>query len=57
LTNSGSLVELREITTPSFRAYGVLHHPPEAFDGVEMVTTMGRQAMQAKLSVVEVFSS
>jgi hypothetical protein len=51
---TGSLVELREIRKTSSRADGVLHHPPEAFDGVEVVTTMGRQEMQAKLSAVVV---
>src|ERR671923_2439872 len=31
---------------------GVLHHPPEAFDGIEVVATMGGQKMEAKFAVV-----
>src|SRR5207248_785071 len=46
---TGSLVELREITKTAACADGVLHHAPEAFDGVDVMTTMGRQAMKAKL--------
>ena len=38
---AGTLVERREIAPTSSRANGVLHHPPEAFDGIEMVATMG----------------
>jgi hypothetical protein len=41
-----------QIGNTSSGADGVLHHPPEAFDGVEMVTTMGGEAMEAKRSVV-----
>ena len=51
---TGALVELREITKTSTRADGVLHHAPEAFNGVEVMPTMGRQAMEAKLAVVVV---
>ena len=36
-----ALVELMEIGKTSSGANGVLHHPPEAFDGVEVVPTMG----------------
>jgi hypothetical protein len=39
---AGALVERSEITKTASRSNGVLHHPPEAFDGIEMVTTMGR---------------
>ena len=37
--------------TPS-GADGVLHHPPKAFNRVEMVSTMGWQEMEAKRAVV-----
>src|SRR5215510_6941081 len=37
--------------TPS-GADGVLHHPPEAFNGVEVVPTMGGQKMEPHLVVV-----
>jgi hypothetical protein len=32
----------------------VLHHPPEPFDGIEMMAAMSRQEMAAKLSMVVV---
>jgi len=35
-------VELLEVAKTPSGADGVRHHPPEAFDGVEVVTTMGR---------------
>ena len=38
----GALVELQQIGQTASGADGVLHHPPEAFDGVEVVPTMGR---------------
>ena len=38
---AGTLVERREIAPTSSRANGVLHHPPEAFNRVEVVPTMG----------------
>ena len=37
-----SMVELLEIGKTPSGSDDVLHHPPEAFDGVEVVTTMGR---------------
>src|SRR6267378_7654139 len=37
--------------TPS-GADGVLHHPPKAFNRVEVVPTMGWEEMEAKLVVV-----
>src|SRR2546422_1264024 len=46
---AGALVELREIAKTASGADGVLHHPPEAFDGIEVVATMGREKMEAKL--------
>ena len=35
-------VELLEVAKAASCANRVLHHPPEAFDGIEMVATMGR---------------
>jgi hypothetical protein len=46
---AGALVELRQIAKTASGADGVLHHPPEAFDGIEVVATMGGQKMEAKL--------
>ena len=46
---AGALVELRKITKTASGADGVLHHPPEAFDGIEVVATMGGQKMEAQL--------
>ena len=46
---AGALVELRKIAKTASGADGVLHHPPEAFDGMEVVPTMGGQKMEAKL--------
>ncbi len=37
-----ALVELMQIGKTPSRSNAVLHHAPEAFDGVEVVTTMGR---------------
>src|SRR5215475_11552329 len=51
---AGALVELRQIGKASSSADGVLHHPPEAVDGIEMVATMGRQDMEAKLILIVV---
>jgi len=36
------LIELMQITQTPSRANGVFHRPPEAFDGVEMMPTVGR---------------
>jgi hypothetical protein len=36
-----TLIELMQITQIPSRANGVFHRPPEAFDGVEMVPTVG----------------
>jgi hypothetical protein len=38
----GALVELQQIGKTASGADGVLHDAPEAFDGVEVVPTMGR---------------
>ena len=50
-----ALVELRQIGKTPSRSNAVLPHAPEAFDGVEVVPTMGREAMEAQraLRVVE----
>ena len=37
-----ALVELMQIGKAPSGTNPVLHHPPEAFDGVEVVPTMGR---------------
>jgi len=47
--SAGARVELLESTTPSPGADGVLHHPPEAFEGVEVRSAVGRQALHATL--------
>jgi hypothetical protein len=51
---AGTLGERRAIAQPSSRANGVLQHPPEAFDRVEMVATMCRQAVETTCAVVVV---
>ena len=40
---SRALVELMQIGKTPSGADPVLHHPPEPFDGIEMVATMSRQ--------------
>src|SRR4029453_16368962 len=49
---AGTLVERREIAQTSSGANGVLPHPPEAFNRVEVVPAMGWEEMEAKLVVV-----
>ena len=49
-----ALVELMQIGKIPSCSNAVLHHPPEAFDGVEVVTTMGRQEMEAQLALIVV---
>jgi hypothetical protein len=39
---SRALVELMQIKKTPSGADHVLHHPPEAFDGIEVMATMGR---------------
>jgi hypothetical protein len=46
-----AVVELMQIGKTPSGADGVLHHPPEAFNGIQMVTTVGREQMQPKLFV------
>jgi hypothetical protein len=38
---AGALVELMQIRQTASSADGVLHHPPEPFNGIEAVPTMG----------------
>ena len=47
---AGALIERREITQTSSRSNGVLHYPPEAFDGIDMVPTMYRNETWRKRS-------
>lgn len=49
-----ALVKLMQIGKTPSGADPVLHHPPEPFDGIEMVAAMSWQEMQPKLSMVVV---
>ena len=51
-----SLVELMQVRKTSSGTDGVLHHPPEAFDGVEVMSAVGGQEMEAQLAVVVIES-
>ena len=44
-----ALVELMQIGKTPSGANPILHHAPEAFDGIEVVSAMSRQEMQPKL--------
>ena len=46
-----SVVELMQIGKTPSGADPVLHHTPEAFNGIQVVTTVGREQMQPKLFV------
>ena len=46
-----ALVELVQIGKAPSGANPVLHHPPEAFNGIQVVTTVGWKQMQPKLFV------
>jgi hypothetical protein len=46
-----ALIELMQIGKTPSGADPVLHHPPEAFNRIAMVSTMRRQEMQPKLLV------
>src|SRR5262245_1457823 len=48
------VVELLQIGKTPSRSNAVLHHAPEAFDGVEVVPTMGGEEMEAQLALVVV---
>ena len=39
---AGALVELSQIANPASCTNRVFHRPPDAFDGIEVVTTVGR---------------
>src|SRR5215831_7145867 len=49
---SRAVVELMQIRKTPSGPDGVLHHAPEAFDRIEMVPTMGREEVEAKVPVV-----
>src|SRR4029453_13703057 len=49
---AGAPVELMQIRQTASSADGVLHHPPEPFNGIRVGPTMGREKMEAKLVVV-----
>jgi hypothetical protein len=51
-----ALVELMQIGKTPSGSDRILHHPPEAFNGVEVMATMGWEEMEAKLIVVVVES-
>ena len=46
-----ALIKLMQIGKTPAGTDPVLHHPPEAFNGIEVVTTVGREQMQPKLFV------
>ena len=46
---SRALIELMQIEKTPAGPDPVLHHPPKAFNGIEVVTTMGWEQMQPKL--------
>ena len=46
-----ALVELVQIGKAPSGANPVLHHPPEAFNGIQVVTTVSREQIQPKLFV------
>ena len=43
-----ALVELMQIGKATSGAEPVLHHPPEAFNGIEVVTTVSWEQIQPK---------
>lgn len=49
---AGAPGELMQIRHTASSADGVLPHPPDPFNGIEVVPTMGREAMEAKFVVV-----
>jgi hypothetical protein len=49
---ASAVVELMQIRETSSGTNRVLQHAPKAFDGIEVMATMGRQEMEAKLVVV-----
>jgi len=53
---AGALVELSQIAKTASCTNRVFHRPPEAFDGIEVVTTVGREEMEGKLAVIVIES-
>src|SRR5713101_8735022 len=49
-----AVVELMQVRQTPSGANRVLHHAPKAFDGVEVVPTMGGEEMEAKLVMLVV---
>jgi hypothetical protein len=49
---AGALIELRELGKTPSCTHSILHHPPEAFDGIEVMATVGREEMEAELALV-----
>jgi hypothetical protein len=47
-------IELMQITQTPSRSDSIFHRPPEACEGIEVVTTVGRQEMEAQRAVVVV---
>src|SRR4029450_663445 len=45
-------VELHQVAKAASYTNRVLHHPPEAFDGVEVMSGVGRQEMEAKRALI-----
>ena len=48
---SCALVELMQSRKTPSSADRVLHHPPEAFDRIQVMATMSRQEMEAQLAL------
>ena len=49
---AGSLVELRQILKTAPGSYDLFHPPPEAFNGIEMVSAVSREEMQLELPLI-----
>src|ERR1044071_4608625 len=49
---AGALVELRQSTKTASCPNGVLHHPPEAFDRIQVRAPVGGQQMELQLARV-----
>jgi hypothetical protein len=51
-----ALIELMQIRKTPSGADRVFHDAPEAFDGIEVMTTMGREEMEAQLALIVIES-
>src|SRR5262245_7113642 len=51
---AGSLVELMQILTTAPGSNPLFHPPPEAFDRIEVMATVGREEMQLELILIMV---